>query len=379
MTVDVSTAPVEVPEAVPTDRASSAWHNLKGRLSGQVQAVGVTAVLLALFLITGLHNHLFWGPNNLKVLATNMSFVALTGVGMTILMITGNIDLSVGSAVGLTAVLTAMLARTMPLPLAFICGVLIGGVIGAVNGTVVWNVSTSPIIITLGGLTLLQGINEVITNGEAVSGMPANFTSFGNASPLGIPISVWIFVGAAILGFIFLTFTKTGRHVYAIGGNKEASRAAGINVRRIVIGSFIATGLLVGLTGVLQASYYGNPDDTFGVGFELQVITGVIVGGVSFAGGEGGVVRAMLGIALLQVVAGSVVSLNINPNYADVITGAILILAVSSDHIVHARRQRHQKAAAMKEYARLLEERRRSQQASGQATVRDATAVAGRG
>lgn len=376
MKVDVSTAPLQAPEAVPANTSSSAWHNLKRRLSGQVQAVGVTAVLLALFLVTGLHNHLFWGPNNLKVLLTNMAFVALTGVGMTILMITGNIDLSVGSAVGLTAVLTAMLARTMPLPLAFICGVLIGGVIGAANGTVVWNVSTSPIIITLGGLTLLQGINEVITNGEAVSGMPANFTSLGNASPLGIPIEVWIFVGAAILGFIFLTFTKSGRHVYAIGGNKEASRAAGINVRRIVIGAFIATGLLVGLTGVLMASYYGNPDDTFGVGFELQVITGVIVGGVSFAGGEGGVFRAMLGIALLQVVAGAVVSLNVNPNYADVITGAILIVAVSSDHIVHAHRQRYQKAAAMKEYTRLLEERRQN---SSPAAVRDATAGAGRG
>ena len=181
---------------------------------------------------------------------------------------------------------------------------------------------------------------------------------------------------AAILGFIFLTFTKSGRHVYAIGGNKEASRAAGINVRRIVIGAFIATGLLVGLTGVLMASYYGNPDDTFGVGFELQVITGVIVGGVSFAGGEGGVFRAMLGIALLQVVAGAVVSLNINPNYADVITGAILIVAVSSDHIVHAHRQRYQKAAAMKEYTRLLEERRQN---SSPAAVRDATAGAGRG
>src|SRR5271156_750745 len=155
MKVDVSTGPLQAPEAAPTNTSSSAWHNLKRRLSNQVQAVGVTAVLLALFLVTGLHNHLFWGPNNLKVLATNMAFVALTGVGMTILMITGNIDLSVGSAVGLTAVLTAMLARTMPLPLAFICGVLIGGLIGAVNGTVVWNVSTSPIIITLGGLTLL--------------------------------------------------------------------------------------------------------------------------------------------------------------------------------------------------------------------------------
>jgi len=356
--VSDATAATEV-QALTEASSTSRLTTLAGTLGAQTQAVGVVAVLVALFVVTGLHNHLFWGADNLKVLATNMSFVALSAVGMTVLMITGNIDLSIGSVVGLTAVLSAILARSMPVPLAMILGVLIGGAVGAINGVVVWNVSTSPLIITLGGLTLIRGLDDVITNGQAIAGMPASFQSLGNASPLGVPASVWFFLGAAVLGFIFLSFTKTGRHVYAIGGNKEASRSAGINVRRIVIGSFIATGLLVGLTGILEASYYGNPDNTFGVGFELQVITAVIVGGVSFAGGEGGVIRAMLGALLVQTVGGSVVSFNINPSYANVITGAILILAVSSDHIVHKQRERYQKALAMREQARIIEERRR--------------------
>ncbi len=125
------------------------------------------------------------------------------------------------------------------------------------------------------------------------------------------------------------------------------------------IGVFIASGLLVGLAGMLQASLYGAPDDTFGVGFELQVITAVIVGGVSFAGGEGGVLRALLGCALLQAVNGSVVFLGIDPNWANIITGAILIVAVSMDQIVHRQRERYQKAMAMRDMARIGEERRR--------------------
>ena len=163
--------------------------------------------------------------------------------------------------------------------------------------------------------------------------------------------------GAVVLGFLFLTYTKTGRHVYAIGGNREASRAAGIHVRRLVIGAFVANGLLVGLAGALQASLYSAPDQTFGVGFELQVITAVIVGGVSFAGGEGGVIRAILGVALLEVVSGAVVAFNVDPNYANVLTGAILILAVSIDQVVQKNRERFQKAMAMREQARLHGER----------------------
>lgn len=326
-------------------------------LSNQVQAIGVLFVLVALFVVTGLHNDLFWGANNIKVLAENMSFVAIVGVGTAMLIITGNIDLSIGSNLGLCAVLCAIFARSVPVPLAFVLGTLVGGGVGAINGLVVWNVSTSPLIITLGGLTLIAGIVDLITNGESITGMPNSFTNFGNAEPLGIPTPVWAFIIIAILGFIFLTFTKTGRHIYAIGGNKEASRAAGINVRRIVIGVFLFNGLLAGLAGVLQASLYGSPDNTYGVGFELQVITAVIVGGVSFTGGEGGVMRAMLGAILVQTVSGSIVSFGINPSYAEIVTGAILIIAVSSDHLVHQQRDRYRKAMAMREQARIAEER----------------------
>lgn len=333
-------------------------QDVVANLRSQLQSMGVVLTIAVVFLGTGLHHHLFWGTDNIRVLAMNASFVMLAAVGTAILVISGNIDLSIGSMVGLTAVMAAIFANHMSVPLAFLCAILFGGVLGTINGIIVWNVSTSPIIITLGALTLLRGVIYVVTDGQAITGMPANFVDFGNGEPLGVPTPVWIALVAVALGFLFMTFTTTGRHLYAIGGNKEASRAAGIRIRRIVIGAFLVNGLIIGLVGVLQASFYGSPDPTFGNGFELQVITAVIVGGVSFAGGEGGITRAALGAVLLETVAGSVVSFGIDPNYANIITGSILIIAVSADQIIHRQRERHRRMMAIRERGRIVEEQR---------------------
>jgi ribose/xylose/arabinose/galactoside ABC-type transport system permease subunit len=200
-------------------------------------------------------------------------------------------------------------------------------------------------------MTLLQGVLFVVSGGQPVLNIPNSFVAFANEQPAGVPMPVWIFIAVAILGYFFLTFTRTGRHCYAIGGNKAAGLAAGVKVRRIVIGVFVVNGILVGLVGALEASLYGSPDQTYGTGFELQVITAVIVGGVSFMGGEGGIIRAMLGVALLTVVGGAIVSFGIDANYAYVVNGAILIVAVSVDTIVQRQRDRRQRILGRREAA----------------------------
>jgi ribose transport system permease protein len=367
----VSTVESTAVEPALDDDEPRGLRGLLGRFAASsLQSVGVAVVLVILFVVTGLHSSLFWSVNNMRVVALDASFIGLVAVGTAILIITGNIDLSIGSMLGLVAVLAAIFAIHMPVWLAFLLAILVGGAIGAINGLIVWNVSTSPLIITLGMLTLLRGVVYIVTDGSSVTGMPASFVNFGNSKVFGVETPIWMMIIAAVLGFVFLTFTITGRHVFAIGGNKEASRAAGVRIRRIVIGAFIANGLIVGLAGVLEASYYGSPDPTFGNGFELQVITAVIVGGVSFQGGEGGVLRAVLGALLIETVGASVVSFGIYPSYADVFTGAILIAAVSFDQILHKQRERFQKSMAMRERARMIAERRASQEpqgASGQA------------
>jgi ribose/xylose/arabinose/galactoside ABC-type transport system permease subunit len=167
----------------------------------------------------------------------------------------------------------------------------------------------------------------------------------------------------AVLFFVVLRWTTMGRHTYAVGGNREASEAAGLNVRLIHIAVYVFSGLLVGLAGILAASRFGSPDATYGVGFELVVITGVILGGVSFAGGEGGVIGAILGVMMLSLIDAGIVSLEVDAYYAEVVKGAILIIAVSADQFAHRQRERLQKAMAIREQARLAEERLRQREA----------------
>ena len=214
-------------------------------------------------------------------------------------------------------------------------------------------------MITLGSLALFRGIVLVKTHGAPVTDTSSDFTRFGRAIEFGVPMPIIVLVIVAFLASLVLGFTTIGRHCYAVGGNKQAAQAAGVNVRRIVIGGFIAGGLLVGLSGVLAASRFDTPDPTYGTGFELQVITGVLLGGVSFAGGEGSIFGAMLGVLSLSLIDAGLVSIGVDPFYSDVVQGGLLILAVSFDQIAHVQRERYQKAMAMREQARLLEESRR--------------------
>jgi ribose/xylose/arabinose/galactoside ABC-type transport system permease subunit len=176
--------------------------------------------LVVIFVVTGLHSELFWSANNLRVLALNASFVGLVGVGTAILIITGNIDLSIGSMLGLTAVLAAIFAVHMPVYFAFPLAILCGGALGAINGLIVWNVSTSPLIITLGMLTLLRGVIYIVTSGSALPGMPSNFVNFGNSTILGLETPVWTHRRGARRLCASPTVTAG---TFAIGGTREAS------------------------------------------------------------------------------------------------------------------------------------------------------------
>jgi ribose/xylose/arabinose/galactoside ABC-type transport system permease subunit len=334
------------------------WKDRIGAaLRGKGRNAGLITLMAVLFAWTGAHNSNFVTIENLRVLGMAMAPYAILGVGMTFLLISGNVDLSVGEIYALAAVLSAEFSIHMPVWLAIVLAILVGGGIGLCNGILVWLVKMSPIIITLGSWFTLAGINLLITHGYAVTGEPGNYTAWGNATPLGIPMLIFVFLVCALIGSVFLSTTKQGRHIFAVGGSREASRAAGLDVRLIVIGCFVFTGLLSGLAGTLVGSEYGAPDPTYSANVVLTVITGVILGGVSFAGGEGGVIGAMLGVAMLALIDGSIVALGIDPYYAGVVKGVILILAVSADQFAQVSRDRRQKAMAIREQARLEEQR----------------------
>jgi ribose/xylose/arabinose/galactoside ABC-type transport system permease subunit len=331
-------------------------------LRGKGRNIGLLIAIGAWIAVVAQHNSLFVSVDNMKVIGLNMAYYAIAGIGTTFLIISGGIDLSIGSNFALAAVSAAMMAKVMPVPLAFLFAILVAGAVGLINGVLTWNVPVSPIIITLGMLSLLHGLVLVISHGYGVPGVPDDFTDFGRSELWGVPTPIVVFVLAAAAAAAFLAFTTTGRHIYAVGGSRTASKAAGLNVRAIHVGVYLFSGLLVGFAGILAASRFGQPDATYGVGFELVVITGVILGGVSFAGGEGGVIGAMLGVLMLSLIDAGIVSLEVDAYYAEVVKGAILIIAVSADQFAQKQRERFQKTMAMREQARVEEERMRQRE-----------------
>ncbi len=310
----------------------------------------LTTLILCLVLIS------FFSPkylsiDNLLVVALQVSFVGIAALGTAYLIIGGSVDLSIGSQYALCAVASAMLARSLPSSLAWVLGILLGAVLGLVNGLMVWRVQISPIIITLGTLTIFRGIALRITNGFGVRGVPKSFATLGQARWLNTPMPVWVLIFLAIAAHAILQYTKQGRHLFAFGGSREASEAAGIDGKRLVLLCFALNGALVGTSAVLAASRFGSAAPTFGAGFELDVIAAVILGGVVFTGGEGSIVGVLLAVVLLGVINSGLISVGIDPHYAQMVKGLALVIAVTLDQLTQEQQDRHRKRLASKERA----------------------------
>jgi ribose transport system permease protein len=321
-----------------------------GRLArANARNAGLLVTLGIALAIVSIQRPIYLSYDNLLVVGLQMSFIGIAALGTTALIIGGDVDLSIGSVFALAAVVATLLAKHVDPAAALVGGIALAGAIGWINGLLVWRIRISPIIITLGGLTLLRGVVLLLTNGFAITGVPHGFGGFGQTRPFGVPMPVIMLVVLAPLAYLVLQRTTIGQHVFAIGGNREAAEAAGLSVRRIVLGSFAVNGVAVGLAGVLAASRFGSADPSFGIGFELDVITAVILGGVAFNGGEGGIGGVIIAVALLGVINSGLVSLGVNPFYTNVVKGAVLIVAVAIDQLAHEQRERYQRYLAMRE------------------------------
>jgi ribose transport system permease protein len=314
-----------------------------GRNLGLLLTVILSLSLIALF------SPQYLSLENLAVVALQVSFVGIASLGMAYLIISGNVDLSIGSQYALCAVAAAQLAKSIPSPLAWMAGVALGSLLGFMNGLMVWRINISPIIITLGTLTVFRGIALRTTNGFGVRGVPKSFSFLGQARTPVVPLPVWALMGLATAAHLVLHYTTQGRHLLAFGGNRQASEAAGINGRRIVLVTFAVNGALVGLSAVLAASRFGSAAPTFGVGFELDVITAVILGGVAFTGGEGTIIGVLLAVVLLGVIHSGLVSVGVDPHYAQMVKGAALVIAVALDQLTQEKQERHRKTLAVQE------------------------------
>lgn len=314
---------------------------------------GLTVVLLALWgilaLAAGSHRdplsgatvNNFLNPNTLIQMATDASGFAIMGVGATIVIISGGIDLSVGAIYALAGVAMAMVLRAAgPLPptatfalgLAVCLGVALA--CGLLNGVMVVGLRVHPFIITLGTMWILRGLAFVMSRAESIL-VPSMLTTFAKAS-LGLgrslsPVPLLAMLLVSALGSIFLTRTVAGRHVFAIGGNVEASRFSGLPVARRTMGVYVLSGLSAGIAAFLGAAYYGSATSSDANGYELYVVASAVVGGASLVGGKGSALSAMIGALLIVTIRQAIRTLHFDQNYEWIIIGGALIAAVVID------------------------------------------------
>jgi ribose/xylose/arabinose/galactoside ABC-type transport system permease subunit len=283
----------------------------------------------------------FLNSHTLIQTATDASFFAIMAVGATIVIISGGIDLSVGSIYALAGVSMAMALRALgPLPpgqavgLGLLICVGIGLVCGLVNGLMVVGLRVHPFIITLGTMWILRGIAFVASKAESIL-VPGSLTGLAKAS-LGLgealyPVPMLTMIVVTVVGSIYLVRTVMGRHVFAVGGNLEASRFAGLSLGRIQAGVFVVSGLTAGIAAFLGASFYGSASCSDATGYELYVIASAVVGGASLSGGKGSAVNAMLGALLIVLIRQSIRTLRFDQNYEWIIIGSAIIVAVVVD------------------------------------------------
>jgi len=286
-------------------------------------------VLLLIVVVTAIGNPRFLSINNLLNILFQVSTLGIVAAGQTILLITAGLDLSVGAALSVAGLATALtVMSTGSLALGIGAGVASGIVIGAVNGMLIATNRATPFIITLGTMTLLQGIAILMSGGSPINGAGALFNVFGMGDFLRVPWPVYAMLLSIVAVFLVLRFTTLGRYAFAIGGNEEAARLSGIPVRRIKIALYALNGLFVGIAGVILTGILNSGLPSMGTGYELRAIAAVVIGGTPLIGGRGTVWGTLGGVLLLGLVSNSMNLLGVGANFQSAVLGLIITAAV---------------------------------------------------
>jgi rhamnose transport system permease protein len=307
----------------------------------RMRELGIVLALLLLIAVTAILEPRFIEWDSLKDLARNASIIAIIAAGQTMVILTRNIDLSVGSVLGLAAFFCGDLLSNhgTPIALAIVLCVLLGVVCGLINGVLTTFGKVPALVVTLGTMYVFRGIAFVYTDGRQINAetLPNSFLDIGTGTLLGIPtIAVIAFVVVVVVG-LYLSNYRSGRELYAIGSNDAAAKLAGIRVDRRVVFAFVASGALAGLGGALYAARFGTVDATAGTGYELTVISAAVVGGVAINGGVGTVYGAAIGAVLLGCITSSLIVLRIDSFWQQAAVGALLIAAIAFDRLVGLR------------------------------------------
>jgi ribose transport system permease protein len=310
------------------------WSNLLGHqgwVRRFIRESGILGALIILVVVGAIISPHFLKTGNLINVARQIAIVGILGLGMTFVILTSGIDLSVGSIVGFVAVVSASLLQAgIPWPVAMLVGFLAGAVIGAINGFGITKGNLQPFIMTLGMLVIARGSTMTYSQGQPISIGDAaeTFSWLGAGSFIGLPVPVWILLIVATASGVILTYTPFGRHIYAVGDNLEAARLSGINTTLIIFSVYVISGLMAALSALILVSRLTTGEPLQGTGFELDAIAIVVIGGTSLFGGEGGVRGTLIGAAIVAVLANLLNLVGVSPFSQQIVKGLIIIGSV---------------------------------------------------
>jgi ribose transport system permease protein len=297
-----------------------------------VQNLSLIVALVILCAVIGSRNSHFFLATNIKTIGTAVAIVGILAIVQTVVMLIGGLDISVGSAAGLTSVVSAMVFMSSHSAWAGIFAALgVGVLVGLLNGLVIVYGRVNAVIATLATYAGLRGLANLVSDGRAqgYTGTDSTFVFIARGSLFGLPVLIWILIVVAVLVHLMLKYTDVGRNIYAMGGNPVASRLAGININRYVVGCYVLAAVVAAVAGILLTARTGSGQPTSGSqGLELQSITAAALGGVALQGGRGGIPGTILAVILLGVLQNGLTILDVNSFWQDIAQGALLIVAV---------------------------------------------------
>jgi inositol transport system permease protein len=313
-----------------------------------LEKFGVLLFLVVLIVFFQLQNERFLSLRNVLNILSDVSIYGILSVGMTFVILTAGIDLSIGSLLAFSSMCGAVAVKSWP-PVsaagiswlvALAIALMVGSAAGYLHGQAMTKLRVPAFIVTLGGMTLWRGATLMLSNGSPISGFDSSYRWWGRGDFLGIPSLVVISALVAAVGYITLRYTRFGRHVYAVGGNPEAARLSGLDVNGILSWVYVIMGCLSGLAGFILSARLSSAEAVAGEGYELRVIASVVIGGTSLFGGLGGIAGTIVGTLLIGVLLNGLVIVNVSAYSQQVIIGIIIVLAVAFDTFAKSRRGR---------------------------------------
>ncbi|QTQ14842.1 ABC transporter permease [Treponema parvum] len=314
---------------------------MKKRYTSIILDYGIVVILLFLIVFFSFTANFFFSLSTFMTILRQVSITGIISIGMAFVIITGGIDLSVGSIAGVSAVTAALLMRS-ELPIFFACliTILIALGYGFINGLLITKIKMPPLIATLGMMMSLRGIAFIITDGLPVFGFNKMYSNFAKGNFLGIPYMILLLIFVFLLTLFVLNKTTFGRYVYGIGGNEEATRLSGINTHKIMIIVYSINGFLSGIAGLVLLSRTNSGQPSAGNGYEMDAITAVVLGGVSLTGGEGKLPLVMVGVLIMGILSTGMLMCNINDYVQQLVKGLVLLGAVTFSNESHVIRQK---------------------------------------